>query len=155
MGSDLKLLIQDAEPYLEGMDAFDIPSIGAYHIAFDEFLSLAIQPATGRGTFVMTGDVGRPPKDSALKTYIFLMNANSIWEDTDGLRFALLADSGNVIMTREIGSNGLSARALGSEIGRFAEEMVHWAKVITEGKASLARVESSGKPEGSSEIVFV
>lgn len=118
---------------LRWTDVEEVHQVGDTHwdIALSTDVLLRVDRIELPGSLILSAPIGRPPVDRRHLVYENLLAYNSLWKTTAGVRFALDAPQGEVLLLAEYPLAALDEETLAAVLQRFARFADQWCGYVT------------------------
>ena len=116
----IQLLIEELGPATEEVVEVQQSAETSWDIFIDETESIGIDIMEGQDKLMLSSELGRPPDELQAATWQWMLVYNFAWQNTGGIKLALEAAGGNVVMMFELNSATLDLPTLQSALINFA-----------------------------------
>jgi hypothetical protein len=118
----------------------------AWFLVFDENTMFNIQHAASQQRIVIVGGIAEVPEAARVRVYEVLLQYNSMWAETGGVRTALDGLPGQAIMMLELSDDGLTPIRLAAVLANMADIQRAWRRILlaADDGALLEQAEQDG-----------
>lgn len=126
-----------------GIEGLTLPETGCCRFTFGENLSIAVDYMPEADCFMLTAPIIELPANGRAEIYTDLMELNLFWEELACARFAIFRELGQVVLTRQLQLESISAKRFIIALESFAEAAGAWQENLS-GLTASEDDETSG-----------
>ncbi len=132
----IEQLIRELGPATPEIDAIVQTEEPSWAIQFSDETILIIEPADDPQRMVISSELGVAAEGQQCRVYETLLCYNLMWHDSGGVKIGLAGPQGSLIISTDVGLEGLTLGALQESIQHFLKVARSWTQYV--GKADMA-----------------
>ena len=129
-------LLTEAGPLIGDVAISESDDGNTWVVVFDEHSEVFIDHDEDANKIVLSSGIAMPKPDSRLAVYELILQVNSQYLQTGGIRFGLEEPEGNIEMIADLSLHELNATTLANVIVDFASRITDWRQTIQAGAST-------------------
>jgi hypothetical protein len=147
-GADqVRLLLKDLGPTLELGEIHEAAGGNAWTLTTQAGAVFFLDYRPDDDRLWLSADAGTPRPDNRAELYPLMLTYNAQWQRTGGVRIALDAPEGEVVLAYDMPASGLDLPRLCAVIGNFQDMLDVWRDIVA-GKGEPAKAAAFAAPVG-------
>ena len=126
-------LLTEAGPLIGDVAISESDDGNAWVVIFNEDTEVFIELDDEGSKVVLSANIATPDVNQRLTVYELILQVNSQYLQTGGLRFGLEEPEGNVEMIADLSLHELNATTLANVVADFASRIVEWRQTVHVG----------------------